>query len=233
MFPASKAANIKKDESSEKQAEVTLKSQAITVEKQDATEALAEAMPALEAARLALADLNKNDITEIRSFASPPTEVQVVCECIAILKGLKDISWKGCKAMMSEGGFLRSLMEMNCELITQKQVIKCRKHLKEARTNAEAMKSISKAGYGLLKFVNAVLNFCDVYKGIKPKKDKVEELEFELELQVTTLEKLNEDIKNIEDLIAHFNEQYLSSMNEKEILTMKLNLAEARLVREL
>lgn len=34
-------------------------------------------MPALEAARLALADLDKNDITEIRSFATPPEAVQV------------------------------------------------------------------------------------------------------------------------------------------------------------
>lgn len=38
---------------------------------------LSAALPALEAARLALADLDKNDITEIRSFATPPEAVQV------------------------------------------------------------------------------------------------------------------------------------------------------------
>lgn len=40
--------------------------QIIVVEKQDAEEALAEAMPALEAARLALQDLEKSDVTEVR-----------------------------------------------------------------------------------------------------------------------------------------------------------------------
>lgn len=149
---ASEAATLKKNEASEKQVEVTVKSKAIGIEKQDATEALQAAMPALEVARLALADLNKNDITEIRSFASPPAEVQAVCECVAILKGLKEISWKGCKSMMSEGGFLRSLMEMNCELIVHKQVVKCRKHLDEAKTSPESIKNVSKAGYGLLNW---------------------------------------------------------------------------------
>ncbi len=38
----------------------------IIVEKMEAEEALEEALPALEEARIALSDLNKNDVTEIR-----------------------------------------------------------------------------------------------------------------------------------------------------------------------
>ena len=40
--------------------------QVIAVEKSDAEASLAEALPALEEARLALDDLDKNDVTEIR-----------------------------------------------------------------------------------------------------------------------------------------------------------------------
>ena len=40
--------------------------QLIVVEKSEAEAALAEALPALEEARLALDDLDKNDVTEIR-----------------------------------------------------------------------------------------------------------------------------------------------------------------------
>ena len=42
----------------------------IAKEKSEAEESLAEALPALEEARLALDDLNKNDVTEIRSEPS-------------------------------------------------------------------------------------------------------------------------------------------------------------------
>lgn len=87
-------------------------------------------MPALEAARIALEGLEKSDITEIRSFATPPEAVQTVCECVAILKAVKEPGWKGAKGMMSEGGFLKSLMEMNCDVITQKQVSAVRAKMK-------------------------------------------------------------------------------------------------------
>ena len=39
----------------------------VCVFQKEAEDALAEALPALEAARLALDDLDKNDVTEIRS----------------------------------------------------------------------------------------------------------------------------------------------------------------------
>lgn len=61
-----------------KQVEITDQKVVIEAEKSDAEQSLSEALPALEAARLALADLEKNDITEIRSFATPPEAVQVM-----------------------------------------------------------------------------------------------------------------------------------------------------------
>lgn len=127
---ATDTATRKTEQASKKQVEVEQSKKIITIEKVEAEEVLKEALPALEAARTALSNLDKGDITEIRSFATPPAAVQTVCECIVILKGLKEISWSSAKSMMSEGGFLKSLMEMNCDAITPKQVTKCRNHMK-------------------------------------------------------------------------------------------------------
>lgn len=44
------------------------------------------------------------------------------------------------------------------------------------------MQDISKAGYGLLCFVEAVLKYCVVFKEVKPKKDKVQALEKDIEI---------------------------------------------------
>lgn len=57
-----------------------------------------------------------------RSFAKPPRAVQMVSECIVILRGYKEISWKSAKGMMSEGNFLKSLTEMDVDGITIGQV---------------------------------------------------------------------------------------------------------------
>lgn len=45
--------------------------------------------------------------------------------------------------------------------------------LKTLNTTTEEMEAVSKAGLGMLKFVEAVMGYCDVFKEIKPKRDKV------------------------------------------------------------
>lgn len=57
-----------------------------------------------------------------RSFAKPPKQVQTVCECILIMRGYRELNWKTAKGMMSDPNFLRSLMEIDFDGITQSQV---------------------------------------------------------------------------------------------------------------
>lgn len=87
----------------------------------EAESTLAEALPALEQARLALDELDKSDVTEIRSFSKPPKSVQVTSECICVFKGYKEISWKTAKGMMADTNFLYSLQTMDVDNISAKQ----------------------------------------------------------------------------------------------------------------
>lgn len=60
------SAEEKKALAEEKATEIEEQNKVIVVEKKDAESSLAEALPALEAARMALQDLDKSDVTEIR-----------------------------------------------------------------------------------------------------------------------------------------------------------------------
>ena len=97
----------------------------------------------------------------------------MVSECIVVMRGYSEVSWKQAKAMMSEANFLKSLTEMDVDGITQSQVKRCRDMLKELNVTLQEMKDKSKAGAGLLKFVTAVLGYCSVAREIKPKREKV------------------------------------------------------------
>ncbi|KAJ6635868.1 Dynein axonemal heavy chain 10 [Pseudolycoriella hygida] len=221
-------ATRKTEQASKKQVEVEQSKKIITIEKVEAEEVLKEALPALEAARNALSNLDRGDITEIRSFATPPAAVQTVSECIVIIKGLKEVSWASAKAMMTDAGFLKSLMEMNCDAITPKQVTKCRNHMK-TNTKLEEMKTISQAGYGLYQFLLAVLGYCDVYKEVKPKKERVEALEAELASQMEMLQKFETELDQLAKTLNELNEKYAASMKEKQELQEKLDEAQRRL----
>jgi len=45
--------------------------------------------------------------------------------------------------------------------------------VKEMDISIEEMREKSRAGAGLLKFVQAVTGYCDVFKEVKPKREKV------------------------------------------------------------
>ncbi|XP_073953503.1 dynein axonemal heavy chain 10-like [Choristoneura fumiferana] len=226
---ATSAAVVKQQVAAIKSVEITQQSEIISEEKGEAMEALSAALPALEAARLALADLDKNDITEIRSFATPPEAVQVVCECVVIIRGIKDVSWKGAKGMMADPNFLRNLQEMNCDLITQAQVKAVKAHMKKSK-KLDTMQSISKAGYGLLKFVIAVLGYCAVYKEVKPKQDKVEALEKEYSEAVNYLESLNREINRLQKTLDGLNAKYETAILRRQELQEETDIMMRRLV---
>lgn len=92
------------------------------------------------------------------------------------------------------------------------------------------MKHISKAGYGLYQFVLAVLGYCDVYKEVKPKKERVETLEAELASQMEMLKKFQIELDELAKTLNELNEKYAKSMKEKQELQDKLDEAQRRLV---
>ncbi|XP_017781324.1 PREDICTED: dynein heavy chain 10, axonemal [Nicrophorus vespilloides] len=222
-------ATEKKNIASQRSGEIEEQRKVIVVEQADAEEALSEALPALETARLALADLDKSDITEIRSFATPPEAVQVVCECVVIIRGIKEVSWKSAKGMMSDPSFLKSLQELNVDGITQKQVAAVKTHLKKSN-KLDDMASISKAGFGLLKFVTAVLGYCAVYKEVKPKKEKVEQLQRDYQAAMKYLQKLNTEIAKLEEDLSKLNEKYSIAMKRRLELQEETDLMMKRLI---
>ncbi|KAK3539191.1 hypothetical protein QTP86_029601 [Hemibagrus guttatus] len=223
-------AEEKKKLAEEKAKEIAEQNKVISVEKMDAESSLAEALPALEAARIALQDLDKSDVTEIRSFAKPPKQVQVVCECILVMRGYKEISWKTAKGMMSEANFLRLLMEMDCDSITSGQVKTVRGFLKNLNTSFEEMQAISKAGSGMLKFVEAVMGYCDVAREIKPKREKVAKLERNFHQSMRELERIQSELADIQRELGALGLKYNEAMAEKQQLQEEAELMERRLI---
>ncbi|ESO91629.1 hypothetical protein LOTGIDRAFT_122204, partial [Lottia gigantea] len=224
-----KQATEKKEMAQKKGKEIEEQNKIIVVEKKEAEDALAEALPALEMARIALEDLEKSDVTEIRSFAKPPKAVQTVCECIVVMRGIREVSWKSAKGMMSEANFLKSLTEMDVDGITPKQTAAVKGLLKEMDTTPADMKAVSRAGAGLLKFVEAVMGYCSVAREIKPKREKVAKLERSYHQAKRDLDKITKEISALESELSKLNQKYEEAMSEKKALQEEAEIMERRL----
>ena len=92
------------------------------------------------------------------------------------------------------------------------------------------MASISKAGYGLLKFVRAVLGYCAVYRIVKPKKDLVDRLQNEYNQAKKNLAKLYDEIQRIENELSLLNEEYNRAMRQKTELQEETETMQRRLI---
>ena len=115
-------ASEKKELAILKSKEIEQQTVVITKEKGEAEVALEEALPALEAAKLALDELGKKEITEIRAFKNPPRAVETICNCIVIMKGIREVNWRSAQGLMADTNFLDNLKKMDFDSLTNRQV---------------------------------------------------------------------------------------------------------------
>ncbi|KAJ3091389.1 Dynein heavy chain 10, axonemal [Quaeritorhiza haematococci] len=225
-----KQAEEKKSLAEKKEAELDVQNQQIAKDKDEAEAALAEALPALEEARLALNNLSASEITEIRSFAKPPKEVQKVCECICVIKGIKDVSWKSAKTMMSQVDFKSSLSALDVDGISGSQIKSVKAILKEMDVTVARMQEISSAGAGLLKFVLAVVGYSNVAKQIQPKRMAVATLEKNLQLSKNEFDKITKELKRLNEELSSLQQNFHQAKAEQLELKKMAEIMERRLI---
>jgi dynein heavy chain len=201
-----------------KEEELAVMTEKISVQKVEAEAGLASAMPALEEAAEALNGIKKDDITEIRSFAKPPPLVASVCECCCIFKKVEDVSWKGAKAMMSDTGFLSSLVNFNKDGLTAKQVTKVKHYFKDPKFNPTDLRTISIAAAGLLQWVAAMMNYYEVSSKIEPLRNAVRQAEMDQQRNAKELARLKKELAEISALLDGLRESLAKQTAEKEAL---------------
>ncbi|XP_075759566.1 dynein axonemal heavy chain 9 isoform X2 [Pelodiscus sinensis] len=190
------------DEEEQKVAQIT---QEVKQKQQDCEEDLAKAEPALAAAQAALNTLNKNNLTELKSFGSPPSAVSNVTAAVMVLmapggKVPKDRSWKAAKVSMARvDGFLDALVHFDKENIHENCLKALRPYLQDPEFNPEFVTSKSCAAAGLCSWVINIVRFYEVYCDVEPKRQALNKANAELAAA-------QEKLANIKVKIAHLNE---------------------------
>ncbi|XP_074120841.1 dynein axonemal heavy chain 9 [Sminthopsis crassicaudata] len=184
----------------------------------DCEEDLAKAEPALAAAQAALNTLNKTNLTELKSFGSPPLAVSNVTAAVMVLmapggKVPRDRSWKAAKVTMARvDGFLDSLVNFNKEDIHENCLKAIQPYLQDPEFKPEFVASKSYAAAGLCSWVINIMRFYEVFCDVEPKRQALSKASLDL---VTAQEKL----AVIKVKIKHLNENLTKLTNKFEIAT--------------
>ncbi|XP_064612637.1 dynein axonemal heavy chain 10-like [Liolophura sinensis] len=157
--------------------------------------ALTEVQPWRASVEEILGKMVKSDLTELRSMMHPPQHVKTVCQCLPVLQGLHvDIeNWKAVHATFSDTGFFRSLKALDLDSITHKQTAVIKDLLKNI--TEEEMLKVSSSGVGILKFLEAVLDYCEASRKahLSKKKEKLIKTQEMHKVKKRELEKMGEE----------------------------------------
>lgn len=221
-------------EAQAKAEELAVTAEAIAQQSAEANEQLEAAIPALEAAEAALANLHASDINEVKALNNPPAMVKAVLLCVLGLRpnpsqSVQNEDWKDCQTMMADGRFLDRLRNYDKDRLNERMMRKVNGIVrKDGLTLADVAKS-SKAGAGLFQWVDALRHYYEVARNVKPLRDKVRAMEQQQAISQTELANIQEQLEQLTIEISELNTAYRTNAQDLASLQEQAALMERRL----
>ncbi|XP_062858858.1 dynein heavy chain 9, axonemal isoform X2 [Trichomycterus rosablanca] len=193
----------------------------VSRKQRDCEEDLAKAEPALIAAQEALNTLNKNNLTELKSFGSPVAAITNVTAAVMVLsapggKVPKDRSWKAAKVMMAKvDAFLDSLINFNKENIHENCLKAIRPYLQDPEFKPELVAAKSNAAAGLCSWVINIVRFYEVYCEVEPKRQALNKANAELASAQEKLSVIKAKINLLNENLAKLTAKFEKAMADK------------------
>ncbi|XP_059474542.1 dynein beta chain, ciliary-like isoform X3 [Neocloeon triangulifer] len=203
------------------EAKVAVIAKEVAKKQQDCEADLVKAEPALVAAMEALNTLNKANLTELKSFGSPPEAVTNVTAAVMVLlspdaKIPKDRSWKAAKMMMGKvDAFLDALVNYKKEEICAEVIKAIQPYLKDKEFKPELIRSKSAAAAGLCAWVINIIKFFEVFCEVEPKRVALADANAELAAAQHKLTLIKQQIQSLEGQLAQLTGEFETATQEK------------------
>ncbi|XP_034948410.1 dynein beta chain, ciliary-like [Chelonus insularis] len=215
-------AEIEKAIVSEEEARVAEIKEVVWEKQKRCDEDLAKAEPAVRQAEAALDTLNKNNLTELKSFGTPPEAVANVAQAVLVLfspKGKipKDRSWKACKAMMGGAdAFLSALRNYDKENIHPDVVKAIQPYINDKGFDPDIIYSKSKAAAGLCSWVKNIMVFHYINLNVKPLRAALAQANAELKHAMEKLTGLRSRLQELQEVLDVLGEKMNVALEEKQ-----------------
>lgn len=212
--------NKEKEIAAVEQEKVRVINEDVSAKQKSCEEDLAKAEPALIAAQQALDTLNKNNLTELKSFGSPPQVVVTVSAAVMCLlaqgKVPKDRSWKAAKAMMGNvTEFLDRLLNYDKENIPEANLKAVYPYLKDPEFNPEFVSGKSLAAAGLCAWARNIVTFYEIFCDVEPKRQALAAANAQLEAAQSKLNKIMEKINKLDEALHRLQMEFQEATDAK------------------
>lgn len=209
MLDEQRHAEKQKDISEKTASKLVQKQAEIAERKIRVDEDLGKAEPALIAAQESVSGIQKDQLGELRAYATPPAAVRVALEPVVALltKQAAKPDWKEIRAALRREDFIRSIMNFDKnDIPTNVKVFIMNGYLRDEKTFDPAkIMNASRAAGPLALWVKSIIVYSDIFHSITPLRGELRQLEAEeakmkeeqhmLDEKITQLEASIEDLK--------------------------------------
>ncbi|KAL2631405.1 hypothetical protein R1flu_016091 [Riccia fluitans] len=215
---------------------------------QDAQNQVQEVAPEVLTAIKQLSQLNKKDISELKSFTQPPPRLLTVLEalCVILKKEPKHIKhppfgtnietansyWPVARELLSQVDFVKMLLSFNKDAMENSTMEKLKPYMENPLFKPEKVRRISVACRSICIWIRAMYNY-HYAKTVKmePRIEKLKIANHNLETCKDTLEEARRRLVIAEDNLKELRARYEDASQTKDSLARKAEDSEVKLQR--
>ena len=193
---------------------------------------LAEATPAMEAAKDAVDCLSKSMLTELKSLSAPPAGVDNVTSAVLILleREYKNFKWDRAKKMMANvDQFKTRLQEYKGENMTEDEVRRLEPFISDPLFNPDDMKRKSEAAANLCNWVVNIVKYNRIYVKVKPLMDQLEAARASKADAEASLAKAQAVVAEVDAKLKALGDKFQAATEEKAEVEAQAAAGKARL----
>ena len=202
--------------------------------KEEVNADLAKAEPAVLDAQVAVRNIKRQHLTEVRSMGNPPAGVKLALSAVCTLLGhQKADDWRSIQSAVRAEDFIASIVgydnqrQMTKSLRTRMQ----NEFLAKDDFTFEKVNRASKACGPLVQWVQAQVNFSAILDRVGPLRDEAQKLEEETLQTRAEAQAIQNTITKLEDSIETYKSEYAVLISETGAIKDEMEKVENKVTR--
>lgn len=196
---------------------------------------LANAEPAVLAARKSVSNIKKQHLTEVRAMLSPPAGVKLALEAVCTLLGHKVDNWKTIQGIVRRDDFIASIVNYDNEKqMSRNHRSKVRnEYLSKEEFTFEKVNRASKACGPLVQWVEAQVLYSEILERVGPLREEVAQLEEQALQTKAEAQAVENMIKRLEQSITNYRTEYAALISETQAIKTEMSRVQYKVDRSL
>jgi dynein heavy chain 1 len=213
-------------------AELSIKNEEIRIRRESVERELAEAEPALNAAKECVQNIRRSQLDEVRILTRPLALVQLTLEMVCVMMGEKNLDWSEIRKVLRREEFIPTVVNFDPLSLSTKTIKTIQDtYLANPDLDYQSVDRASKACGPLYQWGESQIRYAVILKKIKPLRDEVSNLQEKSKALEIQQQEAVANLLQLEGLIKQYKADYAAAIRDTEIIRSEMETVTTKVSR--